>query len=54
MASLNRVTLLGNLGKDPEMRYTADGAAVCNVSIATTSQWKDKAIRSSLRMITGD
>ncbi|MGO3743933.1 MAG: single-stranded DNA-binding protein [Alcaligenes aquatilis] len=43
MASLNRVTLLGNLGKDPEMRYTADGAAVCNVSIATTSQWKDKA-----------
>jgi len=43
MASLNRVTLIGNLGKDPEIRYTADGAAVCNVSIATTSQWKDKA-----------
>lgn len=43
MASLNRVTLIGNLGKDPEIRYTADGAAVCNVSIATTNQWKDKA-----------
>ncbi|WP_305072148.1 single-stranded DNA-binding protein [Paracandidimonas lactea] len=42
MASLNRVTLIGNLGKDPEIRYTADGAAVCNVSIATTNQWKDK------------
>lgn len=43
MASLNRITLIGNLGKDPEIRYTADGAAVCNVSIATTNQWKDKA-----------
>ena len=43
MASLNRVTLIGNLGQDPEIRYTADGAAVCNVSIATTNQWKDKA-----------
>lgn len=43
MASLNRVTLIGNLGKDPEICYTADGVAVCNVSIATTNQWKDKA-----------
>ncbi|MDR4127216.1 single-stranded DNA-binding protein [Yanghanlia caeni] len=43
MASLNRVTLIGNLGKDPEICYAADGAAVCNVSIATTNQWKDKA-----------
>ena len=37
MASLNRATLIGNLGKDPEIRYTPDGAAVCNVAIATTS-----------------
>ncbi len=37
MASLNRATLIGNQGKDPEIRYTPDGAAVCNVSIATTS-----------------
>ena len=43
MASLNRATLIGNLGKDPEIRYTPDGAAVCNVSIATTSTWRDKA-----------
>ncbi|MCZ4328507.1 single-stranded DNA-binding protein [Castellaniella denitrificans] len=43
MASLNRVTLIGNLGKDPEVRYTPDGMAVCTVSIATTSTWKDKA-----------
>ncbi|MBV6306296.1 single-stranded DNA-binding protein [Candidimonas humi] len=37
------VTLIGNLGKDPELRYTAEGAAVCSVSIATSSHWKDKA-----------
>ncbi|CAM5220053.1 Single-stranded DNA-binding protein [Castellaniella defragrans] len=43
MASVNKVTLVGNLGRDPEVRYSADGAAVCNVSIATMSQWKDKA-----------
>jgi len=43
MASLNRATLIGNLGKDPEVRYTAEGAAVCSASIATTHQWKDKA-----------
>ena len=43
MASLNRATLIGNLGKDPEIRYTPDGATVCNVSIATTSTWRDKA-----------
>lgn len=42
MASLNRATLIGNLGKDPEVRYTPDGTAICNVSIATTSTWKDK------------
>ena len=43
MASVNKVILVGNLGRDPETRYTPDGAAICNVSIATTSQWKDKA-----------
>ncbi|MER1969132.1 single-stranded DNA-binding protein [Castellaniella sp. GW247-6E4] len=43
MASLNRATLIGNLGKDPEILYTPDGAAVCNVSIATTSTWRGKA-----------
>ena len=42
MASVNKVILMGNLGRDPEVRYSPDGAAVCNVSIATTSSWKDK------------
>jgi len=42
MASVNKVILVGNLGRDPEVRYTPDGAAICNVSIATTSTWKDK------------
>lgn len=43
MASLNKVQIIGNLGRDPEVRYSPDGAAICNISIATTSQWKDKA-----------
>lgn len=42
MASVNKVILVGNLGRDPEVRYSADGAAICNISIATTSQWKDR------------
>ena len=42
MASVNKVILVGNLGRDPEVRYSPDGAAICNVSIATTSNWKDK------------
>lgn len=43
MASLNKATIIGHLGKDPETRYMADGAAVTNFSIATTESWKDKA-----------
>ena len=42
MASINKVILIGNLGKDPEVRYTANGAAICNIGIATTRSWKDK------------
>ena len=42
MASINKVILIGNLGRDPEVRYTPSGAAVCNVSIATTRNWKSK------------
>ena len=42
MASVNKVILVGNLGRDPETRYSPDGAAICNISLATTSQWKDK------------
>ncbi|AFZ83304.1 single-stranded DNA-binding protein [Candidatus Kinetoplastidibacterium blastocrithidiae] len=43
MASVNKVILLGNLGRDPELRYTPEGSAICNLSIATTSQWKDRS-----------
>ncbi|HEX4597258.1 MAG TPA: single-stranded DNA-binding protein [Burkholderiaceae bacterium] len=42
MASVNKVILVGNLGRDPETRYVPDGAAITNISVATTSQWKDK------------
>jgi single-strand DNA-binding protein len=42
MASINKVILIGNLGRDPEVRYTPNGAAICNVSLATTRNWKDK------------
>ncbi len=42
MASINKVILIGNLGRDPEVRYTPSGAAICNVSVATTRNWKDK------------
>jgi single-strand DNA-binding protein len=41
MASVNKVILIGNLGRDPETRYSADGAAITNVSIATTRRYKD-------------
>jgi|SRR5688500_17184371 len=43
MASLNKVTLIGNLGKDPETRYMPNGDAVTNVTLATTETWKDKS-----------
>ncbi len=42
MASLNKVILIGNLGKDPEMRFLPNGDAVANFSIATSESWKDK------------
>jgi single-strand DNA-binding protein len=42
MASINKVILIGNLGRDPEVRYTANGAAICNITIATSRNWKDK------------
>jgi single-strand DNA-binding protein len=42
MASVNKVIIIGNLGKDPEVRYTPNGNAVCNLRIATTRTWKSK------------
>lgn len=43
MASLNKVILIGNLGRDPDIRYLPSGEAVANFSIATTESWKDKS-----------
>ncbi len=43
MAGINKVILIGNLGRDPEVRYTPDGTAVANFSIATSDTWTDKA-----------
>ena len=43
MPSVNKVILMGNLGRDPEVRFMPNGDAVCNFSIATTDSWKDKS-----------
>jgi len=43
MASINKVMLIGNLGKDPEIRYMPSGDAIANLTLATTENWKDKA-----------
>src|SRR3954452_18577365 len=43
MASVNKVIVVGNLGRDPETRYMPDGAAITNASIATSYNWTDKA-----------
>ena len=42
MASVNKVILIGRLGKDPDVRYTQSGTAVANFSLATSEEWKDK------------
>ena len=39
---VNKVILVGNLGNDPDVKYTADGRAIANISLATTDSWKDK------------
>lgn len=43
MASVNKVIIVGNLGRDPETRYATSGSAICNITVATSRQWKDKA-----------
>jgi len=42
MASVNKVILVGNLGRDPELRYTQNGSAVTNFTLATNEKWRDK------------
>lgn len=43
MASVNKVIIVGNLGRDPETRYMPSGDAIANIAVATTDKWKDKA-----------
>jgi single-strand DNA-binding protein len=43
MGSVNKVILVGNVGKDPEIHHTQDGKAIVNLSLATTDSWRDKA-----------
>ncbi len=43
MASVNKVIIVGNLGRDPETRYMPSGEAITNIAVATTDKWKDKA-----------
>ncbi|NDC88816.1 MAG: single-stranded DNA-binding protein, partial [Bacteroidetes bacterium] len=40
--SLNKAMLIGNLGQDPEIKYSANGLAICNMSIATTERYRDR------------
>ena len=42
MASVNKVIIMGNLGKDPELRYSPNGTAFCSITVATSRSWKDK------------
>lgn len=54
MAGLNKVMLIGNLGRDPEMKYTASGLAIANMSLATTSKVKDETKTEWHRIIVFD
>jgi single-strand DNA-binding protein len=42
MSNVNKVIIVGRVGRDPEIRYTGNGAAICNLSVATSRSWKDK------------
>ena len=44
---VNRVTILGNLGNDPEVKYTQSGSAIANLTVATSEEWKDKTTGES-------
>ena len=52
-SGINKVILLGNLGQDPEVRYTAGGVPIANVSIATSNSWKDKTLERLLNKQNG-
>ena len=48
MAGVNKAILIGNLGRDPELRYTQNGQAVVNFTLATSETWNDKASREKV------
>ena len=52
--SLNKVILIGNLGRDPEVRYMPNGEAVCNFSIATSETWNDRQTGQRLGQPDGE
>ena len=43
MSGVNKVIIIGNLGKDPDVRYGSDGGAICSLTVATSDSWKDKS-----------
>jgi single-strand DNA-binding protein len=52
-SGINKVILVGNLGKDPDMRYTAGGDAVANLSIATSESWNDNQTGEKKKKLSG-
>lgn len=54
MASFNKITIVGYLGRDPEIRYTPQGTAVCNLSVASTEKRKDESITTWFRITVWD
>ena len=52
-SGINKVILVGNLGKDPDMRYTAGGDAVANLSIATSESWNDNQTGEKRKKLSG-
>ena len=49
MSGVNKVILIGRLGRDPEVKYTPSGAAVANFALATSEEWKDKIMKNIQR-----
>lgn len=53
MASVNKVIIVGNLGRDPEVRYAQSGAAICSITVATSRSWKEKPAVSARKKPSG-
>lgn len=53
MKGVNRVTLIGTLGRDPELKFTPGGSPVCNFSVATNEEWFDKKSEQKQKKLSG-